>query len=42
MFCIHSKLEKKWEYNKAVHQLFTNFIKPYDSARREVLFNIPN
>ena len=33
-------LEKKWEYNEAVHQLFIDFNKAYDSVRREVLYNI--
>jgi len=33
-------LEKKWEYNEAVHQLFIDFKKAYDSVRREVLYNI--
>jgi len=33
-------LRKKWEYNKAVHQLFIDFKKVYDSVRREVLYNI--
>jgi hypothetical protein len=33
-------LEKKWEYNKTVHQLFVDFKKAYDSVRREVLYNI--
>ena len=33
-------LEKKWEYNEAVHQLFIDFKKAYDSVRREVLCNI--
>ena len=28
------------EYNEAVHQLFINFRKVYDIARREVLYNI--
>jgi hypothetical protein len=32
--------EKKWEYSKAVHQLFMNFKKAYDSVRSEVLYNI--
>jgi len=40
IFCIHQILEKKWEYNEAVHQLFINFKKDYDSVRREVLYNI--
>jgi len=39
-FCIHQILEKKWEYNAAVQQLFTDFKKAYDSVRREVLYNI--
>jgi len=32
--------KKKWEYNEAVHQLFIDFKKAYDSVRREVLYNI--
>jgi len=28
------------EYNKAVHQLFTDFKKAYDSIRRKVLYTI--
>ena len=39
-FCIHQILEKKWEYNEAVHQLIIDFKKAYDSVRREVLNNI--
>jgi hypothetical protein len=42
IFCIRQIFEKKWEYNEAVQQFFTKFIKSYDSVRREVLFNIPN
>ena len=30
----------KWEYNEAVHQLFIDFKKAYESVRREVLYNI--
>jgi hypothetical protein len=41
IFCIHQILEKEWEYNEAVHQLFTDFNKAYDSVRREVLYNTP-
>jgi sorting nexin-29 len=33
-------LEKKWEYNGMVHQLFIDFKKAYDSIKREVLYNI--
>ena len=33
-------LEKKWEYNEEVHQLFIDFKKSYDSVRREVLCKI--
>jgi hypothetical protein len=31
---------KKWEYNEAVHQLFIDFKKAYDSVRTEVLYII--
>ena len=27
-------LEKKWEYNEPVHQVFIDFKKAYDSVRR--------
>ena len=37
---IRKMLEKKWEYNESVHQLFTDFKKTYDSAKRGVLYNI--
>ena len=40
IFCIRQILEKKWEHNEAVHQLFIDFKKAYDLGRREVLFNI--
>jgi len=40
IFCIRKIFEKKWEYNEAVHQLFINFKKAYDSVTREVLYNI--
>jgi hypothetical protein len=40
IFCIHQILKKKWQYIGAVHQLFVDFEKAYDSVRREVLFNI--
>jgi hypothetical protein len=33
-------LQKKWEYNGTVHQLFIDFKKAYDSIRREALYNI--
>ena len=33
-------LEKKWEYNEPVHQLFIDFKEAYDSVRREVLYKI--
>jgi len=33
-------LKKKWEYNRAVYQLFIDFKKAYDSVRREALYNI--
>jgi hypothetical protein len=31
IFCIRQLLEKKWEYNETVHQLFVDFKKAYDS-----------
>jgi hypothetical protein len=37
---IRQILEKRWEYNETVHQLFIDFKKVYDSVRREVLYNI--
>jgi len=39
MFCIRQIFEKKWEYNEAVHQLFIDFKKSYDSVCREVSYN---
>ena len=41
VFGIRQILEKRWEYNEAVHQLFIDFKKAYDSVRREVLYIIP-
>jgi hypothetical protein len=40
ILCIRQILDKKCEYNEAVHQLFTEFKKAYDSVRREVLHNV--
>jgi hypothetical protein len=40
IFYIQQILEKKWEYNGMVHQLFNDFKKAYDSIKREVLYNI--
>jgi len=42
IFHIWQILEKKWEYNGTVHQLFIDTLKAYDSVRREVLYNILN
>jgi hypothetical protein len=33
-------MEKEWDYNETVHQVFIAFKKAYDSVRREVLYNI--
>jgi hypothetical protein len=33
-------LRKNWEYNEVVHQLFIDFKKPYDSVRKDDLYNI--
>jgi hypothetical protein len=40
VFYIHQILEKKWEYNGTVHQLFIDFKKSYDSVRKKVLHSI--
>jgi hypothetical protein len=40
IFCICQILDKKWKYNEAVHQLFIDCKKAYDSVRREILYNI--
>jgi hypothetical protein len=40
IFYIQQILEKNWEYNGTVHQLFIDFKKAYDSVRREVLYSI--
>ena len=40
IFCIRQILEKKWEYNEAVHHLFIDFEKAYDSVGREIFHNI--
>jgi hypothetical protein len=40
IFYVWQVLEKKWEYNGTVHQLFVDFKKAYDSVRREVLYSI--
>jgi hypothetical protein len=37
---IRQILEKKWEYNGTVHQIFIDFKKAYDSIKREVIYNI--
>jgi hypothetical protein len=38
IFYIQQTLEKKWEYNGTVHQIFIDFKKAYDSIKREVLY----
>jgi hypothetical protein len=40
IFYIRQILEKKWEYNWTVHQVFIDFKKVRDPLRREVLCNI--
>jgi hypothetical protein len=40
IFYIWRILEKKWEYNGTVHQLFIDFKKAYGSVRRKVLYSI--
>jgi len=41
IFCISQIRDTKWEYNEAVHQLFIDCKKAYDSFRREDSYNIP-
>jgi hypothetical protein len=38
IFCIRQILEKKWEHNEAVNQVFIDFKKAYDLVRREILY----
>jgi hypothetical protein len=33
-------MEKKWEYNEILLQVFIAFKKAHDSVRREVFYNI--
>jgi sorting nexin-29 len=40
IFYIWQILEKKWEYNGTVYQLFIDFKKAYNAVSREVLYNI--
>jgi len=40
IYWIHQILEKTWEYNEAVHQLFLDLEEACDSVMREVLYNI--
>jgi hypothetical protein len=35
-----SNTREKWEYNEALHQLFINFKKAYDSVGRKVLYKL--
>jgi hypothetical protein len=39
IFYIQQILEKKWQYNGSVHQLFIDFKKAYKSVKREVLYS---
>jgi hypothetical protein len=40
MLCIHQILEKKWDYNETVYQLFVDVKEACVSVRREELCNI--
>ena len=42
IFSIRQILEKKWECNKDVCQLFIDFEKAYGSIKRDSLYNIEN
>jgi hypothetical protein len=39
-FYIRQMMQNTWEYNKAMHSLFIDFKKLYDSVRTKVLYNI--
>jgi hypothetical protein len=39
-YSIFVVVEKKWEYYDALHQLFLDFKKAYDSVKWEVVYNI--
>jgi len=39
IFCICHKLERKWEYNEAVRQVFIEFKEAYNSVRYDILYN---
>ena len=40
IFSIREILEKKWECNGTVHQLYVDFKKAYDSVKRDKLYSI--
>lgn len=40
LFIIRQIMEKAWEYNITIHQLFVDFKQAYDSISREALFEI--
>ena len=40
IFCVRQTLQKNLEYNEALHQLFIDFKKAYNSDRMEVLYYI--
>jgi len=40
IFWIQKILEREWEYNGSIYQLFRNLKKVYGSVQREVLYNV--
>ena len=40
IFTIQQILEKKWEFDQSVHQLYIDFKKVYDSIKRERMYEI--
>jgi len=40
IFCIHPLLEKQWQYNEAVYQMFRAFKKAHDSVTQHALYKI--
>jgi len=40
IFTVKNLLEKAWEHNVEIHQIFVDFQKAYDSIRRDKLYTI--
>ena len=40
IICIRQILQREWEYSEAVHRIFIDLEKAYNSVTREVLYDI--